>query len=499
MKFLIGSDLGTSGVKTILFDEKGKIVATAYREYPLISLKSGWSEQVPDDWWQATKETLVEIMGQVKDPSDVVGIGLSGQMHGLVLLDESGRVLRNSIIWCDQRTQVECLEIEEKIGRDRLIEITGNPALTGFTLSKLLWVMKHEPGIYRRCRHILLPKDYIRYKLTGEFATEVSDASGMQMLDLCTRQWSEQILNTFGIDKKLLPRVFESSEVTGRVTAQCATETGLSVDTIVAGGAGDQAAAAVGNGIVKAGLASCNIGSSGVIFAHTDKMVTDKKMRIQTLCHAVKGSWHVMGVTQSAGISIKWFKDNFYSEITEKPYIKIDSDIESCEIGSGGIYLPYLMGERSPHLDPSARGVFFGLSNTTNRAMIARAVMEGITFSLKDCLSAISDIGINFLEIRLCGGGSNSRVWRQMVADVFECPVRIAESGEAGTLGVAILAAVASGIYPDLSAACDIMIRLGKEILPNREMSEKYQGYYEIYRSLYPVLKNSFQQYSKLY
>jgi xylulokinase len=499
MKYVIGSDLGTSGVKTLLFDQKGNIICFSHREYGLKSLKTGWAEQSPQEWWKAAAETFSEVMQKsgIK-PSEIAGIGLSGQMHGLVMLDREGNVLRDSIIWCDQRSSEQCKEIQNKIGLETLISITGNPALTGFTLSKLLWVMKNEPDIYKKCRHILLPKDYIRYKLTGKFATDVSDAGGMQMLDLRERKWSDKILVAFGINKSLLPEVFESADVTGWVHKKAAEESGLPEGVIVSGGAGDQAAAAIGNGIVRGGLVSCNIGSSGVIFAHTDKLTIDAKMRIQTLCHSVRNSWHMMGVTQCAGMSLKWFRDNFY-EGYQSSYAKLDQDVENCPIGSGGIYLPYLMGERSPHLDPYARGVFFGLDNTSDKGKMARAVMEGVTFSLKECLDAIEQQGINFSEIRLCGGGSGSKVWRQMAADVFGLPVRLTSSQEAGALGVAILAAEAAGIYPDEITACDNMVSLGDLILPDKQHLKEYQKYYKVYRRLYPILKVMFRRYSKLY
>ena len=381
MRYLIGIDLGTSATKTVLFDEVGNIIASAAREYPLYQPQNGWAEQKPEDWREAALETLKEVVETSHiNKEDIKGLGISGQMHGLVMLDEKGDVIRPAIIWCDQRTGKECEEITQRVGKERLIEITANPALTGFTASKILWVRKHEPDNYAKCRHILLPKDYIRYILTGVFATEVSDASGMQLLDVPNRCWSEEVLEKLEIERGLLPKVYESIEVTGMILPQIAQKTGLSVNTVVVGGAGDNAAAAVGTGIVKEGRAFTTIGTSGVVYAHSDKVVIDKNGRVHTFCCAVPGAWHVMGVTQGAGLSLKWFKDNFCEEYiaqAEKEqkdvYEIINQEVEKIPIGSGKLlYLPYLMGERTPHLDPDCRGVFFGLSAIHNRNNMLR-------------------------------------------------------------------------------------------------------------------------------
>lgn len=377
MQYLIGSDVGTSGTKTVLFDETGKIVETAFREYPLYQIKSGWAEQDPRDWAEAVLATVREVLEKSGiAPDKVKGVGLSGQMHGLVLLDKACRVLRKSIIWCDQRTQAECDEITEIVGKERLTEITANPAITGFTASKIRWVQKNEPEIWAKTAHILLPKDYVRFVLTGEFITDVSDASGMQLMDIAGRCYSDEVLEKLHIERRFLPRIVESAECGGRVCAAAAAVCGLKEGTAVAGSAGDQAAAAIGNGIVESGIVSCNIGTSGVVFAHTETPRADAKGRVHTFCHAVRGKWHVMGVTQGAGLSMKWFKDHFYAEQakeTDDIYAIVNADIASVPVGCEGLlYLPYLMGERTPHLDADAKGVFFGITPRHTRAHFAR-------------------------------------------------------------------------------------------------------------------------------
>ena len=432
MRYVIGVDIGTSGTKTVLFDEKGNAVSSFLVEYPLYQPKIGWAEQDPEDWWNATYTSINSVIKQSGvNPADIKGIGLSGQMHGLVMLDKDGNVLRKSIIWCDQRTTAEADELTEKVGKERLVEITGNPALTGFTAAKILWVQKNEPELYAKTAKILLPKDYIRYKLTGEYATEVSDASGMQLMDIKNRCWSDEVLEKLNIDKNLLGKMYESCEVTGKVHQEAAKLTGLNEGTIVVGGAGDQAAGAVGNGIVKTGIVSSTIGTSGVVFAHMDNIQIDKEGRVHTLCHAVPGKWHVMGVTQGAGLSLKWYRDNFcHAEMDAAdgmgvdPYYLMDKQAEKIAPGCEGlIYLPYLMGERSPHNDPNAKGVFFGLSAKHTKYDMLRAVMEGVSYSLNDCMSVIKEMGIDASEVRASGGGGKSKLWRQMQADMFGCDI----------------------------------------------------------------------------
>jgi len=507
MAYLIGTDIGTSGTKTVLFDEFGNTIASATYEYEMYQPYNGWAEQNPQDWWEAVYKSINEVILKSKvDINDIKGVGLSGQMHGAVLIDKNGEVLRKSIIWCDQRTDKECIEITGKIGKENLINITANPALTGFTASKILWIRNNEPEIYDKAYKILLPKDYIRYKLTGEFATEVSDASGMQLMNIKKRTWSDEVLNKLDIDKSLLGKMYESCEATGQITKQASIVTGLKIGTIVAGGAGDQAAGAIGNGIVKKGIVSSTIGTSGVVFAHADEVQIDMLGRVHTFCHAVPNAWHVMGVTQGAGLSLKWFRDNFcYEELLEAkkqgidPYILMDKLAKEKPIGSGGvIYLPYLMGERTPHLDPYARATFFGMSASHTKGNLIRAILEGVVFSLRDTLEIFDEMGISASEIRASGGGGRSPLWRQMQADVFGTDITTINSKEGGALGVAILAGVASGVYKDVVSACENIIKVTNRQEGIKENKVKYDKYYDIYKDLYVSLKDNFKKVSKL-
>lgn len=501
MPYVIGVDLGTSGTKTVLFDELGRVVASHTIEYPMYQPQNGYAEQDPADWREAAFHTIRAVMDKSGVAAqEVKGIGLSGQMHGLVMLDAGGEVIRRSIIWCDQRTAAECAEITEKVGAQRMTEITANPALTGFTASKILWVRNHEPELYAKCRHILLPKDYVRYCLTGELATEVSDASGMQLLDIPKRQWSDEVLEKLDIDKSLLAKVYESPEVTGTLTAQAAERCGLEAGTIVVGGAGDNAAAAVGTGVVRDGRAFTTIGTSGVVFAHTSEITIDPKGRVHTFCCAVPGAWHVMGVTQGAGLSLKWFRDQFCD--AEKsaaglmgvdPYYLMDQAALASPIGANKLlYLPYLMGERTPHLDPDARGVFFGLSGMHTKRDMLRAVMEGVTYSLRDCVEVCREMGVNVSDMMACGGGGSSPVWRQMLADLYACPVKTVDSKEGPALGAAILAMVGAGMYSSVPEACDAILHTANVQKPVEENTGAYEAYYQLYRSIYPALKDRF-------
>lgn len=507
MKYVLGIDLGTSGTKTVLFDQEGHGICSCTVEYPMYQPHNGWAEQDPQDWWHAAVETIQTVLKKSGvDPKDVVSLGISGQMHGLVMLDEKGQVLRRSIIWCDQRTQAECDEIHEKVGREKLIAITANPALTGFTLSKVLWVRNHEPEVYAKCRHILLPKDYVRYMLTGDFATEVSDASGMQMLDVPNRCWSDELLNILDIDKSLLAKVYESCEVTGHVSEEAAALTGLSAETLVVGGAGDNAAAAVGTGVVEDGKAFTTIGTSGVVFAHTDKLAIDPQGRVHTFCCAVPGAWHVMGVTQAAGLSLKWYRDNFCDaekqaaqQMGVDPYDLMNKEAAQSPIGANKlVYAPYLMGERTPHLDADCRGMFFGLSAMHTRRDLLRAVMEGVSYSLRDCLGVLKEMGVNPEQMLACGGGGKSPLWRQMLADVFNCPVATTVNTEGPALGVAILAGVGAGLYKSVPEACHAMIHVNPAQEPIPENVPQYAKVYEVYRMLYPVSKDVFKALGKL-
>ena len=501
MTYVIGVDCGTSGTKTVLFDECGKVIASHTVEYPLYQPQNGYAEQDPADWAGAMTATIQAVMQKSGvRREEVRGIGISGQMHGLVLLDKAGKVLRRSIIWCDQRTAAEVEDMNRLVGRDRLVAVTANPALTGWTAAKILWVRKHEPEIYEKTAHILLPKDYLRYLLTGEFATEVSDASGMQLLDVPNRCWSEEILTALDIDKSLLGRVYESCEVTGTLSRAMADTLGLCEGTIVVGGAGDNAAAAVGTGVVRDGKAFTTIGTSGVVFAHTSRISIDGKGRVHTCCAAVPGTWHVMGVTQGAGLSLKWFRDHFCIAEMETaammdvdPYYLMDKAALESPIGANKLlYLPYLMGERTPHLDPDARGVFFGLSAMHEKRDLLRAVMEGVTYSLRDCVEVFREMGLNVSDMAACGGGGSSPVWRQMLADLYNCPVTTVESKEGPALGVAILAAVGAGIYSSVPEACDAIVRTAGTQEPVAGNVPVYERYYQLYRALYPALRESF-------
>ncbi|MCI8604272.1 MAG: xylulokinase [Ruminiclostridium sp.] len=503
MAYILGVDIGTSGTKTVLFSEDGVPVSSATYEYPLYTPRNGYAEQEPLDWWNAVVNGIRQVIEDSgAAPVDIKGIGLSGQMHGLVMLDGDNRVIRRSIIWCDQRTANEVKEITDKVGAERLIDITANPAITGFTAAKIMWVKNNEPQNYEKCRHILLPKDYIRFMLTGEYATEVSDASGMQLLDIPNRCWSDEVLDKLGIDKSLLAKVYESPEITGKVTKQVADLTGLAEGTIVVGGAGDNAAAAVGTGVVEDGKAFTTIGSSGVVFAHTSDISIDNKGRVHTFCCAVPNCWHVMGVTQSAGLSLKWFRDNLcWSEMETAlnmgvdPYYLTDKAAMEVPIGANKLlYMPYLNGERTPHLDPNCRGAFVGLSTMHKKKDMIRAVMEGVSYSLRDCVEVMREMKISVTDMMACGGGGSSPLWRQMLADLYACPVKTTQNKEGPALGVALLAAVGAGIYSTVPEACKAVILPDKIQNPVEENTSEYEKIYAVYKKLYPAMKSCFDE-----
>ncbi len=507
MAYLLGVDIGTSGTKTVLFDELGNTIASNLQEYPLYQPKNGWAEQDPDDWWKATYVSIKNVLAKSGiSNQEVKGVGLSGQMHGLVLLDKENHVLRRSIIWCDQRSGAECEQITELVGAKRLIEITANPALTGFTASKAMWVKNHEPEIFDKVKKILLPKDYVRFRLTGEFATEVSDASGMQFLDVPNRCWSDEVLGKLDLNRSMLGKVYESQEITGTIHGKAAELTGLKVGTPVVGGGGDQAAGAVGNGIVKSGVISSTIGTSGVVFAHSDKVSIDPLGRVHTFCHAVPNTWHIMGVTQAAGLSLQWFRNNFCKDemataemMDVDPYYLMDKAAEKAEAGSSGLlYLPYLMGERTPHLDPDCRGVIFGLSAKHTKRDVLRSIMEGVVYSLKDCLEIIKELGVDVSEVRASGGGGKSPLWRQMQADIFNSEICTTNASEGPAFGVAILAGVGSGVYKSVPEACEATIKVKTRQQANQAVTAKYDDDYKLYTKLYQSLKSDFKSLSKL-
>ncbi|MBE6035240.1 MAG: xylulokinase [Clostridiales bacterium] len=507
MEYLLGIDIGTSGTKTVLFDKDANTISSKTCEYPLYQEKNGWAEQEPADWWNAAAEGIKHVIRESAiDPREIKGIGLSGQMHGLVMLDSKGEPLRRSIIWCDQRTGKEVEDMNRLLTPEKLIEITANPALTGFTAAKILWVKKNEPDVYRQCAHILLPKDYIRYKLTGEFATEVSDASGMQLMDVPKRDWSDVVLDTLGIERSLLGKMYESPDITGEVHKEAAAATGLALGTIVVGGAGDNPAAAIGTGIVSEGSAFTTIGTSGVVYAISDKVAIDKKGRVHTLCASVPGKWTVMSCTQGAGLSLQWLRNHVCSqEVAEAkaksvdPYELMTAMAADVSIGADRLlYLPYLMGERSPHPDPDCRGTFFGLSAIHERKHLIRAVLEGVAYSQLECVDVFREMGVSIKDMMICGGGARSPLWRQMFADMYQCPVSTIKAEQGGALGAAILAGVGAGIYKDLEETCRKLILKKSVQEPIEANSAEYQKYYKLYKELYVTLFDSFKKLAQL-
>ena len=480
----------------MLIDETGTVVASAIHEHePFASPRSGWAEQDPHDWWKACQAAVRKLLQlEDVDASEIKCIGLSGQMHGAVLLDRNHEVLRPALIWCDQRTAAECVYLNETIGPERLVELTSNPALTNFTLTKLLWVRTNEPRIWSRFQSFLLPKDYVRMCLTGVRAIDVAEASGTLLLDVAHRRWSDAMLDGVGLSPDCLPALFESQEVVGQITEAAALVTGLKAGTPVVAGAGDQAAGATGMGIVRPGDVSATIGTSGVMFAACDQPVTDPRGRLHTFCHAIPGRWHVMGVTQAAGLSLRWFRDNFGVDLTgaqsAEPYEQLSAEAARVPAGSGGVlWAPYLMGERTPHLDPEARAALLGLAADHTRAHVVRAIMEGVAFSLKDTLTIFKELRIPARAIRVGGGGARSAVWRQIQADVYGQGVETVLAEEGAAYGAALLAGVGSGVWPTVDAACDAVVRVARRTLPDEKAMRVLQESYLRYRRIYPALR----------
>jgi xylulokinase len=507
MPYLLGIDVGTSGTKTAVFAETGELVASATAEYPLYQPQAGWAEQRPEDWWQGVVESVRQALQVAEakvglEPEEIAGIGLSGQMHGAVLIDRELAVIRPALIWCDQRSAPQCEWINRRAGAAKIIQLTANPALPNFQAPKVLWVRDNEPENYARIAHVLLPKDYIRYRLTGELAAEVSDASGTLFLDVARRKWSADMLDLLEIPAAWLPEVHESPEVTGLVSAAAAAATGLARGTPVVGGGGDQAAGAVGAGIVEEGIVSSTIGTSGVVFAFTPDVKADPGGRLHSFCHAVPGKWHVMGVTQAAGGSLQWFRNNLAQAEVEvarltgaDPYEYLTAEAATVPPGAEGlVFLPYLMGERTPHLDPQAKGVFFGLTSRHTRAHLVRAVLEGVTFSLRDCLSLLEELRIKVSEVRLAGGGAKSPVWRQMQADVFGRPAAMVSSAEGPAFGAALLAGVGTRLYHSVEEACRATIRTRDGNQPDPATRQAYDRAYGLYRRLYPAVHELFRE-----
>jgi xylulokinase len=500
MSYLMGIDVGTTGTRAVVVRPDGHVMGAATGDHqPMRMEKPGWAEQDPEDWWRATVLAVRSVIDQTGVKcSEIAAIGLSGQMHGVVLLDGASTVLRPALIWCDQRSQQQCDWITSQVGEERLRRLALNPALTGFSAPKLLWVRDHEPAVYERAKHFLLPKDYVRLRLTGEFASDVSDASGTLLLDVTRRNWSREILSALAIDPALLPAVHESTEVTGSVSNATALLTGLKAGTPVAAGAGDQAASAVGNGVVSPGLTSATLGTSGVIFTYTDKPKLDPKGRIHTFCHAVPGKWHVMGVTQGAGLSLRWFRDElgaaeswYARQVGADPYELILREAEEAPPGSSGLlFLPYLMGERTPHLDPHARGMWFGLTAAHSRAHLIRSILEGVAFSLRDSLEIFAELEIPVSEIRASGGGSRSGLWRQIQADIYGREVVSLREAEGSAFGAALLAGVARETYDSVDEAAREAIQVREHIRPDGGNARLYGKQYEVYRQLYPAVRD---------
>ena len=489
--------MGTGGTRALVMDETGKVIASGSEEHePFASPRPGWAEQDPRDWWRACGLAVRKALQSSNlRAGDIACVGFSGQMHGAVLLDSADEVVRNAIIWCDQRSEAQSNELEKLFGRDVLIQLTCNPPLTNFTLTKLLWVRETEPQNWARVAHVMLPKDYVRFRLTGERAIDMADASGTLLLDVANRRWSNEVLSKSGIDVALLPSLHESPHVCGRISAAGAEATGLRVGTPVVAGAGDQAAGAVGMGIARAGAVSATIGTSGVVFAATDRPALDPAGRLHTFCHAIPGRWHVMGVTQAAGLSLRWFRDRFgvVAKGSRDPYdILADEATETPAGAEGAFWVPYLMGERTPHLDPNARAALIGLTASHTRGHIIRAVMEGVAYSLKDTFTIFDEMKIPVTSIRLGGGGARSPLWRHIQADVYAHEVEIVAAEEGAAYGAAILAGVGVGAWSSVDEACDRVVRVAARIAPNPTDSKTMQQSYPTYRRIYPALHQLF-------
>jgi xylulokinase len=497
---LLGIDVGTGGTRAVVVDTNGSVVASSTAEHaPFASAQTGWAEQEPADWWRATVEAVRGVLSHDDISADEIAcVGFSGQMHGAVLLDEDEDVLRPALIWCDQRTDAQAKAITNLVGASRLIELTANPALTNFTVTKLVWVREHEPDLWSRFRYFLLPKDYVRLRLTGVRATDVADASGTLLLDVANRCWSKTMSEALEINKNCLPTLFESSEITGRVSAEGAAVTGLRKGTPVVAGAGDQAAGAVGMGIVRPGAVSVTIGTSGVVFAATDRPALDKDGRVHTFCHAIPGRWHVMGVTQAAGLSLRWFRDRFglrgdgaATNGEDDPYEILCQEAAQAPSGSDGVlWAPYLMGERTPHLDPNARAALVGLAANHTRAHILRAILEGVAFSLRDTLTIFAEMAVPVATIRLGGGGSRGPLWRQVQADIYGHEVEILAADEGAAYGAALLAGVGVGAWSSVDEACAQSVRVAARVAPDASTSALMNRSYSAFSALYPALRN---------
>ncbi|MEN6506081.1 MAG: xylulokinase [Planctomycetaceae bacterium] len=509
MQYFLGIDVGTSGTKSLIMDARAKVLATATAEHPIYAPKPGWSEQKPEQWWDSTVASVRVVIKKAKiDAKSIAAIGFSGQMHGLVITDAAGKVLRPSLIWNDQRTAVEAGEIEAAVGgKKNLIKLVGNQAQTSFTLTKLMWVRKHEPKIYDRIKHFLLPKDYIRLKMTGEYVGDVSDMSGTLMLDQRKRAWSKEIISKFQIDASILPPLVESHEVTGKLTAAAAAELGMAAGTLVTGGGGDQPVGAVGNGVVTAGLTSASMGTSGVVFTHAKEYATDPESRVGTFCASVAGEYCMFGCILSAGGSYQWFRNVLgASEIAQAkkqgldPYELLTAQAKQAPAGCEGLFfLPYLTGERTPHGDPNAKACWIGIHSRTTRSELVRSVLEGVTFAMNDAVTLLRKQVGTISQVRLSGGGARSEFWRQLQADIYGAPCATINCHEGPAYGAALLASVGGGAFKDIRQACTAGIKVTRTVKPNAKSKALYAKLYTQYAALYPALKDQFASIAKLH
>ncbi len=497
MPYMLGLDVGTSGAKAVLVAEDGIVIAVATEEYPLSTPRPLWAEQDPDDWWNSSHKALRRVVIEAGVPvNEIVGLGLTGQMHGAVFLDGQDAVIRPAILWNDGRSASQCDEITQRIGEERLLQLTGNPALTGFQAPKVLWLREHEPENYEQVQHLLLPKDYIRLRLTGDYVSDASDAAGTLLLDLAHRTWSHEILDALKIPGTWLPSVCEGPEITGHMQGAVARELGLPPSLPVIAGGGDNAAAAIGTGIIREGVISSSIGTSGVLFAHSDNVRIDPQGRLHAFCHAVPGAYHLMAVTLSAGGAFQWLRNTLRTIAPVDPLLDYDRLVglaQQAPPGAEGLlFVPYLSGERTPHHDPLARGAFIGLTLRHGLGHMARAVMEGVVFSLRDGLMIMEQLGLPIAEVRAIGGGARSPLWCQMQADIFCRPIVTMRAEEGPAFGAALLAGVGAGLYPNVDAAVVSCVKTSDVIVPRAEASEVYNDLHAVYHRLYSTLKPVF-------
>ncbi len=496
MPYLLGIDTSTTATKALLIDTSGNVVAVAAAEYPYETPRPGWTEQDPALFWQGAVQSIRAVLAKSQlSGKEIAAVGLTGQMHGMTLLDAHGETIRPCILWNDQRTAAQCETITNRVGAEKILQLTGNPMLTGFTAPKILWMRENEPENYHRIAHVLLPKDFVRYQLTGEFFSDVADASGTSLFDVGARHWSSAMLAALQIPRAWLPEVTESPVASAKINSAAAHATGLLAGTPVIAGAGDQAAQAIGTGIIHEGCIAVTIGTSGVVFAASDSFRIEPQGRLHAFCHALPGKWHLMGVMLSAGGSFRWYRDTLAHADS---YDTLTAAASTIDAGSEGLFfLPYLTGERTPHPDPQARGAFVGLSVRHTKPHLTRAVIEGVSYGLRDSLELMRDLGITAAQVRASGGGSQSALWRQILADIFNAEIVTVNSTEGAAYGAALLAGVGAGIYPNVETATAQAIRVTGQQQPGHEVS-RYEAYYRRYRALYPALRNEFTAIAKI-